>query len=536
MEYFENLIFLLLETPLKNSIDLYFKMIDYELTEKQREYFKKDLQEKIKIQELKKEIQNSLCAEFEEKITDTNMKFNKIINDKDQQIKSLNKDIEKVEQSYKSELLKKQSIIDDLKLELDTIQKDFSQKKSILTEQIESLKLKLNGSKNEIDKKENKIKELSDKLNLKLDDFNIIAHQEWIEGNRVLIQERENIKLSIDSLCVKKKRIIDEIRLLDKSKLKLENSVLFIEDKAIGFIDNMKNIIQEVDYKSNKQDDKQKLLKIESIKLTNEVEETNEKSDYIYDLQTNLEISGISNEYSHDVAQYIYAIFSNKMSLLIVGPDSRKIAHSVSYVTCGASADIISLPLGYSDSNELISVVNSMMSKVVLIENAVDSISESVYLPLVKQNEDKFIIFSIESNENIQLMSMSILNYMMILDIDPLITYGCNEELLSAVANQDIFNMNIELSDKKTNLRYLKGLDNVVELSKSTKLKISEIMCIIDKLDSRRAMYDLLAFTINLLSKFRRSLDELINFAKDQEFDPNTYKMLQSVLGVNFDD
>src|SRR5690606_31544226 len=98
--------------------------------------------------------------------------------------------------------------------------------------------------------------------------------------------------------------------------------------------------IQTIGYKSESSLNQSRLhiVPSEAIKIDQEV--TTDKSFFIDDLADNLQISGISNEYSNDLAQYIFASISSKMSLLLVGCNTRKIANALSNIINGTDANM----------------------------------------------------------------------------------------------------------------------------------------------------------------------------------------------------
>ncbi len=122
-----------------------------------------------------------------------------------------------------------------------------------------------------------------------------------------------------------------------------------------------------------------------------------------------------------------------------MGYNNRLFADALSFLISNSTADIVIINPGFVDSRQLIDIVNNTESKVVLIENVIDNIAESVYMPLLKENNDKILIFSMESNENINLIPKSIFNYLMVVDLDPILESDKNEELYAGIALDTIF-------------------------------------------------------------------------------------------------
>lgn len=536
VEIFEKLIDVLLKNKFeeKEHLFLYFKMIDFKLQDDQINYMNNYVDWKIKYQKIKTQIKNELTELFNHKIIEIEENHRIALLDKNHRIDTLEKSIEESKNLEKKLSEKNKLISCQENLFIEQNKKFLSEIKFYETK-VNNLEVLVNKMKGQIAEKEQQIKSLSGIVELKHLEFSNIAYEKWVESNRELLYEKENIVSSIENLKAGKEKIIEEINILFNKKNELENNIVLFENKTGDIVNNIRFILNTIGI--NNDNNKSKLYKIPSVKLEIELEEINDKSDFIEYLTTNLGICGISNEYSFDLAQYIYATFTCKRNLLLVGYNTRKIADAISYIISGAKAEMLTLPLGYNDCNELTETVNSSKSRVILIENAVDNISESVYTPLIKQNNDKFLVFSMESSEHISLIPKSILNYMMLVDLDIISSYESDSELLlGGVTNPDIFDVEIDLSSKSTNLRHISGLNRTIELSNVAKLKLAEVMSVIDKQNSQNAMYDVLLFSVYMLCKASGKSDELKEFIEDQGFNPVMLKMLLSVMGDGLGD
>lgn len=531
MESFNKLIDILLGTKLKENVNLYFKMVGCNLTDEQKNYLNSGLKEKILYQNLESKIKNNLSIIYERKIKEVENNYKSILDEKECKIKLLDQKLKDDKKYFDFELENENAKSRALKQNYEKTENELLDKIEKLKYKINDLQLQSESFKEECAVKENKIKELSNLLELKYDEFNEVANARWIKNNEKLLQDKGEIEKSIDELKIMKDEILREINLLNLSKCDLGNKLIFLEDRSKNFIFNLQGLLNTIGIKQISSKEESKIYHIAGNELEIEQEIIDVRSDFLEDLSINLQVCGIKNEYTFDLAEYIYATFANKMSLLLVGYNTRIIANAISFIVGGSSADIISLPLGYNDCNELISTVNKSKGRVVLIENAVDNISESIYMPLIKQNTDKLFIFSMESSENLPLIPKSILNYMMMVDIDILMEYESDYEFQSCIVDEDIFNINIDEAYKRNNLKYINDLDNAINLNNILKLKLAEVMSIIDKLSSRNSMYDILLFSMYMLCQSKGKIDEFNEFVEKQEFSPVIYKMLQSALG-----
>lgn len=531
IQYFDKLITVLLGTSFKENIPLYFKIIDYKLTPEQKLFIDNELKKKVEFLEIAAEVEKNLTIKFEKQINKKEEEFNSAISEREFHIKLLKEELKENTKKYEVDLKTKNLLVDNMQKEFDNIKneksREIQENKRNLNE-LQSLVDELNRENSE---KDEKIEALSNIIDMKINEFNELTNKRWQEENESLLKNREAVNYFINQLKDNKNNLEEEIELLNNKKYLLLSRIELLENRAEDFVNNIRFILDMLSVKKQNINEQFKLYIKHSITIENEPEKNNDKSIFIEDLQMNLESSGIDSEYSFNLSQYIFATFTNKMNLLLVGYNSRKVADAISCLISGSTAEIITLPLGYNDCVELIKTVNSSESRVILIENAVDNISENVYLPLIKQQDDKFIIFSIESSDCINILPKGLLNYMNIIDIETFLGYESNDELLCSFVNKDLFSIDIDIFAKKMNLNYIKDLDRAIRLGNVIKYKIAEIMAIIDKLNSHDSMYDVLMFSLSVLCRQNSKTDELRQFIDKQDFNASMLKRLYSALG-----
>ncbi|WP_142414227.1 hypothetical protein [Hathewaya massiliensis] len=538
IKYFDEFIDALLETKYKNNINLYFKMIDHELTEEQINYLNSEYKDKILHKEIETEVKNDLSIKYESKLKEIEKSYTTKLEEKEFQIKILEEKLQDEKKFYEFELENKNLSIKELNQNHNRSEEKLLVEVRKLRDKIDRLELSAQKLKVENDEKDKQIIVLSEWVNSKYDKFNEVANVRWIKENKNLLKERAEIDETLQGLRKNKEELLSEINSLNLSKNDLKKKLVATEEKSRDFILNMREMLNTIGFDKQQTITKQesKIHRISSKVLDGEKELIDKDIEFIEDLSDNLQSSGIKNKYSFELAQYIYAILSNKMSLLLSGCNSRKITEAISYLINGASTEVIVLPLGYNDPNELIREVDNSTGKVVLIENAVDNISESIYLSLIKENTNKIIIFSMESSENISILPKSIFNYMTLVDVDILLGYGNSGELLTGVCNENIFNIDMDEKFKSENLRQISRLDNAINLSNCAKFRLAEIMSIIDELKlGNKAISCILMFSVYPLCKCNDTLKELREYIEKQGISAEEFKRLQAILGDIYD-
>lgn len=352
----------------------------------------------------------------------------------------------------------------------------------------------------------------------------------WNTLNAELLNQQANLKHTIRILEGHKNNLTLEVEKLDYKRSELERLILSYEENGEKVISNIKDLMSKFGYDSTNMRSKNRVHFIAGNKSQVDIE-TVDRFDFIEDLSDNLNISGVQDIYINDMARYLYAIFVSGMSPLLIGYNTRKIANAISNLFNGSNADIISLPPGFDDMNELNQVVNSSMSKVLLIENAVDNISDYIYLPLLKQNNDRFILFSMESSEHLNLISQSIFNYMVPIDVDSILQYVKNPGgLIKTNTDITVFNYTIDENLVKTNQRHLKKIAPIYSLPQSTKIRWAEVMAVIDSLDINKAFYCIIVFSLTMLCRQTKKIEELSKYIQQQDLEPEMFKFLNSFI------
>ena len=519
-EILQQLVDILYETEYRENIPLYFKVVGHELSKEQSDSLEYYIKLKRDLYEIEKQIKEDLISTYKEKNNEEAKRYSEVTDEQQAQIQQLE------EQIRENELT-----MQDLNKKLSGLYEEYASEVESLNLEIDKFKNLIEDLSRENRGKSKKIRELSEILEMEYNSFYKIAEKRWIKSNDQLLKKSEDIKQDIGKLGMSKDQILEDIESLKLQKHNLEEELLLVQSKSGEFIESFQHLIDTIGLRPTSVEDQTNLYTIPSSVFADEIEMVGEREYFIDDLAANLETSGIHSNYCLDLAECIYAIFANKMSLLVVGYNARGIADAVSSVICGRSSEILILPLGYNNCNELISTINGLEGKVILIENAVDNISETTYIPLIKQNTEKFLLFSMETSENIGILPNCIFNYMLPLDIDSIMDYGLDRPLYNSRVDTSIFNVDIEPQTKRYNLRNAEKLGRVMELSRASKHRIAEVMSIIDSMDSANGMYDILAFSISMLCKSYGRGHEFKDFIEKQNIGTEEHGKLEFILG-----
>lgn len=559
---FENIIDSLLETNIKNNIDIYFKIIDRNLKRNESLFLKYALSYIIS----NKEKQNNYILSLKEKYKNIIDKLEKENELNQKEIKNFKKKYEDLEKKLKLEtkhyeveidtqiefnknlkvdfenkLIKREKEIIDLKNNKEYIEKEkkelliinnkLIEEKRRLEEQIETSNINKNIENEKLLEENIKLKDdkylltneiikLENILKLEYKNKEKIYEDKWKKENLQLEEEKKLKQNNLKELEKIEEELKNEIRLLNLEKTDIENSVNNVKEEGGLLINSIEKIINKV----RKNDTEFKENKLELYRKHNYTNKSDivieELEDFIEYLSDNLEIIGINKEYCNYVAEYIYSILASNMNILLVGYNSRKIADSISALVNTSKAEIINLPMGYNDIKYIENVIQNTNSKVILFENVVDNISENVYLPILKDNKDKHLLFSVESSYNLDLIPKHILNYMIVLDVEKISSFEKNEELIYSLTDENLFNINLESKNRKKHIRYLNKIDSTFKLTEYLKINLTEVIEILEKINPGKGIKYLIDFSIlSLINNDLDKIETLINDIKINEWE-----------------
>lgn len=548
-DIFEKLLMLLIELGFNGNPTLYFKMVKFNLLDKQMAYIETEFKNLVRFHDIKIDLQKKyehkikiIQKSREEEIKESDKRLKHLEKEKinlvskyknsflklDQEVKKNNELVEKLKSELliekgKTDMLKHKNI--NLLTELSNMKAIFKQLDSA-NESNKNLVTVVENLERDLDTTKEGLKQALAELDLEYSKFSEKANEKWTKSNNERTKDYDNLKKQIEELKIEKIECESANNLLNKEKMEIENSIIEIQKSKSELIEIINSNTENIGSTQGQE----KIFRVVSKEVQSEADMIYKKIDFISDLSENLEITGISNEFAHDLAQYIYGVFTNKMALLLIGYKSRKIADAISHVICARTAEIIIPQLGYNDINELISLVSYSNSKVILIENAVDSLSENIYIPLIKQNQDKFLIFSMESTDSFTLIPKSILNYMAMVDIDTVLDFEKDGEFLCSFTDEKVFDHEKNITSIKSNLYHIESITGKIKLNKVMGMKLAEIMSIVDRIDRSNALADILVFELLFMFRDARKLEIFKDIILEQGFNSHIEKELLSLI------
>ncbi|CDM70054.1 hypothetical protein CM240_2937 [Clostridium bornimense] len=152
------------------------------------------------------------------------------------------------------------------------------------------------------------------------------------------------------------------------------------------------------------------LCLIEDIDTMVNLEVRNDIDDLVDDLADNLRIMGVSNDYNYPLADIIIASIATNTSL-IVNDSADELSDAISYVIDGKPSSKLYFPSNYNNLNQLIDRINSINSKVLLIEGVLDSLNINAYSILTKHCKNKLFIFTVNNSVDIKYIQNIVSNY-----------------------------------------------------------------------------------------------------------------------------
>lgn len=317
-----------------------------------------------------------------------------------------------------------------------------------------------------------------------------------LKGNRdEQIKSVEHYKEKIAGIQAEHSEIKEEIaqytKKLDALEERKEQLDRYIEDKINSIKENSGAFLGEIavlkGISQNQTPNTQNLTVInsrfiesdETIKISNAKELIVELKENICNLLIG------SNIDENSLAKYIAGSYLAGLPILLTGNTSELLAETISTTFCSRTPEIINLPTGYSDYQTLLSTVNSSESNVILIKNAVGYCDEYIYLNLVKDNPEKFLLFSAEFNDTLKILPSGILGYMGIIDCEEMISPFAFDKILP----RTIENINTPKLDKNRYRVLYRKISTLTEnsgLTKGYNLSRAKVLSILSAIESEK--------------------------------------------------
>lgn len=466
-EYKEFIVYTLLEDE-DASIDLELFLLELKLNNIEiSNTLKKEIEEQwTNIEEIVA-IKKDCYKEYESKIKEIEAKFRKELKNKESEYKKENKNMEKEIKKLKNEIEEKENLVSDIKYQMQGLNNDVSDKCKC----IESKDAKIEELLYKIDLMKNEIKDISEETNKSKNELYNIVRSEWEKSNKDKVEQ-------LDYLTKYIQLSNEEIALLNEEKIKIKKQIDTWDSYVEEYINNLD--LKVLDYKINsillkKIDEnsigtnisKEKLVYDDSLYIQegyipDKIVECTDYEEYLDVVENNLSYCGVGRK-----VEYIYECFNASINSnlipLICGYQSRKIAIALIASRFGEIPTIISIPGGYNNISSILKVIEESNTKTIIIEDAFGKMNEGVILPLLRKNQDKQIIFTAESMEDLGYLSKYYYNYLYLIKINDYsipesdeIIYACGEKILKGqlfgkkskgnkIARRILNNMNLDV-------------------------------------------------------------------------------------------
>ena len=234
----------------------------------------------------------------------------------------------------------------------------------------------------------------------------------------------------------KKEEIAKYTRLvanLDERKEQLDK---YIQDKVNSIKENSGAFLGEIavlkGISQNQTPNVQNLTVIKSQLIeSNDIIIITSAEELIVELEENIYNLLIgSNIDENCLAKYIVSSYLSGLQILLMGNTSELLAETISTTFCFRNPEMINLPTGNINDQTVLDSVKSSESDVIFIKNAVGYCDEYIYLNLIKDNPDKFLLFSAEFNDTLKILPSGILGYMGIIDCEEMISPFAFDKIL----------------------------------------------------------------------------------------------------------
>lgn len=519
----KDLVEVLLETEFCNHIELFFKMNNIELTVENRQKINKIIDYKKLYKEVYKQVINDIKHSNKSRIETELAEKRTKIEELESEVKDLKRERIEIGKEKANSIDQLKNEIEKIKVSNDfmlrSIQKKHSKNIKSYTEKIKKISYELECKTEKCEELEKTcfcLREEKEKTNLLLQDKKEGFRKDFEEKLKV---ENYNLGIQIEEKNKKLQAISIELEELglEIGKLKDERDYYQsnINDLEKGLL-NQINIINEF-WGSKFQNDDYKETSIyyseNEIELEiDKFESTNDFEFFTDDLEDNLQVVGIDAKYKGNLAKYISAILTIKRPILLIGYNVRQVANAISCLINGEAAEILNLIPGKTTCDSLIRHVRNTERKVILIENAIEDLKESVYLPLIKEVNNKIILFSMEDSDNIQILSRSIFNYLIPIDIEHVIGNKENGNLITSILNSNLLNVDISnlKKDYKEDIYFIQNIRGINKVVKQNIGQLIHAMCEIYSINEELAMNIIIQYTIYPICKYNNNVNMLI--------------------------
>lgn len=164
-----------------------------------------------------------------------------------------------------------------------------------------------------------------------------------------------------------------------------------------------------------------------------------DNDDFLDMVDDNLENVGCKSK-SNEFIDNISATINTNLVPLLCGFGARQVAMAYIAARYAEHPTVISIPNGFTNTNQLESVINETKTECVIIEDAFGKMSENILLPILRNNLKKQLFFCCEDINNLRYLDKYYYNYVHLTKITKMnnanseeLNYGDARELFGTI-------------------------------------------------------------------------------------------------------
>lgn len=401
-----------------DSFFLKIKMFEINISDEMKEKIKKEWDNCKEIEEIIKELVSNKKKEAEKKVNELSEAFAKQkeefrnqVTEFQKEINLLKADIDTKKLEIAALISKNESMCNEEKRQLDVIKSKDAE--------IKELKLKMEEATEYFN-------DINEKLNTRKNDIYVEVEAQWQKDNVQRLDERKNLEINISKYIKNIKELEQRSEEL-KSKIKewdgyIDTYFNKIEQKIIDHsIDSMLyqkycGSFGEVAVVSENTA-KHSSLYIQKGYKVNGAKECKDYGEYIEIVGTNLSNAGDKMP-NGTISDCFNASVDAGLHPLICGFGARHLALAVAAARYAEKSEIITLPVGFNNIQELLSAFSNAQTNSIIIEDAFGTMNENLLLPLLRETTAKIIILTAESAESIKYLQKHFYNYIQLITIE----------------------------------------------------------------------------------------------------------------------
>jgi len=211
---------------------------------------------------------------------------------------------------------------------------------------------------------------------------------------------------------------------------------------------------------------------------------TEEFLDY---LEENLIEAGVEGKWAFECSLFIVSTMLIKKGLLVGASIGAEIANAISMIVDGCNASVITLENGEIDYRVATDAVKQAKTRVVLVENCVDSLNDGLIIQIKRECDTKHLLFSYSRDETIKLLSDEVMRVISWLNCKScVLPLRVSRNYQQMNTNIEIFDVETDCSDIEKNIKNYKELNEITKCDKAELYEFTLIEMMIEQMNSSK--------------------------------------------------